>query len=99
MQCMTEIGLFMQKRVKTPPKKQAYEKNQIQQLLAQFEQACYIYNDIECCSARELQSIFNYAEWRNFIKVIDKAQETCKQSGNEVADHFVDVTKMIIIEK
>jgi len=75
------------------------KKEQIQQLFGQFENACYDYKGIECWSARELQSIFNYTEWRNFLKVIDKAREACKNSGNAVSDHFVDVNKMIELAK
>ena len=73
------------------------KKEQIQELFEQFENACYDYKGIECWSARELQSIFNYAEWRNFLKVIDKAKEACKNSGGGVSDHFVDVNKMVIL--
>jgi DNA-damage-inducible protein D len=42
------------------------KKEQVQQLFEQFENARYNYNGIECWSARDLQIIFNYAEWRNF---------------------------------
>lgn len=45
--------------------------------------------------ARELQRVLGYAEWRNFNSVIDKAKTACKQSANQVADHFVDVNKMV----
>jgi DNA-damage-inducible protein D len=45
--------------------------------------------------ARELQEIFNYTDWRNFLKVVDKAKEACKNSGEEISDHFVDVNKMV----
>jgi DNA-damage-inducible protein D len=54
---------------------------------------------VECWSARELQEIFNYAEWRNFVKVIDKAKDACKHSGAAVSDHFVDFNKMIELAK
>src|SRR5262249_2851036 len=60
-----------------------------------FEQACYIYKDVECWSARELQLLFNYSEWRNFLKVVEKAKEACKNGGEKVSDHFVDINKMI----
>lgn len=75
------------------------KKEQIQQLFNQFVNACYDYKGIECWSARELQSISNYTEWRNFLKVIDKAKEACKNSGNAVSDHFVEVNKMIDLAK
>ena len=75
------------------------KKEQIQQLFEQFENACYDYKGIECWSARELQGIFNYAEWRNFLKVIDKAKEACKNSGGEVSHHFVEANKMIDLAK
>ncbi|WP_342558234.1 DNA damage-inducible protein D [Metasolibacillus sp. FSL K6-0083] len=45
--------------------------------------------------ARDLQVVLQYTEWRNFIKVIDKAKSACKTSGNDVSDHFVDVNKMV----
>lgn len=45
--------------------------------------------------ARDLQIVLQYTEWRNFIKVIDKAKAACKTSGTDVSDHFVDVNKMV----
>ena len=75
------------------------KKEQIQQLFEKFENACYEYKGIECWSARELQDIFNYSEWRNFLKVIDKSREACKNSGNTVLDHFVELNKMIELAK
>lgn len=71
------------------------KKEQIQVLFTQLENACYDYKGIECWSARELQTIFNYSEWRNFLKVIDKAKESSKNSGAKVSDHFVDSNKMV----
>ena len=75
------------------------KREQIEELLQQFETACYVHKGIECWSARELQIIFNYADWRNFSKVIDKAKESCESSGVAVLDHFVDVNKMIDLAK
>jgi DNA-damage-inducible protein D len=71
------------------------KKELIQELFEKFEQVCYVFNDLECWSARELQMIFNYAEWRNFQKVIDKAKTACENSGVEVSDHFVEINKMV----
>lgn len=47
--------------------------------------------------ARELQSVLEYTEWRNFIKIIDKAKTACTNSDSSVEDHFVDVNKMVEI--
>ena len=49
----------------------------------------------EYWTARELQPVLEYTEWRNFKDVIAKAQNACKVSGHAVSDHFVDVTKIV----
>jgi DNA-damage-inducible protein D len=71
------------------------KKELIHHLFEKFEQACYDYKGVECWSARELQTLFNYSEWRNFVKVIDKAKEACKNGGSRASDHFVDINKMV----
>ena len=70
-------------------------KEEIQALFSQFEQVSCVLNDIECWSARELCSLLGYSEWRNFLKVINKAKETCKNVNQDVFNHFVDVNKMV----
>jgi DNA-damage-inducible protein D len=75
------------------------KKELIHELFEKFEQACYVYKGVECWSARELQILFNYSEWRNFIKVIDKAKDSCVNVGERVPDHFVDINKMIPLAK
>ena len=71
----------------------------IVELFQKFEEACYLYHDIECWSARDLQEILGYTEWRNFLKVIEKAKTSCEKTGVAVSDHFVDVNKMIELGK
>ena len=75
------------------------KKELIAELLTKFEDACYVYQDIECWSARELQEILGYNKWENFLKVIDKAKLSCKNSGAKISDHFPDIRKMINIAK
>ena len=58
------------------PKTYFMKKELIHELFEKFEQACYVYKDVECWSGRDLQTLFNYSEWRNFLKVIDKARMT-----------------------
>jgi len=67
----------------------------IVKLFQKFEDACYLYNEIECWSARDLQEVLGYTEWRNFLKVIEKAKTACENTGVSVPDHFVDVNKMV----
>lgn len=69
----------------------------IKELFEKFEAACYEIKGIECWSARELQDILGYTEWRNFVNVIDKAKDAVKNSGDELTNHFVDVNKMVTI--
>jgi len=45
--------------------------------------------------ARDLQHLLGYDEWRNFTKVIEKAKSACEISGHKIADHFVEVNKMV----
>jgi hypothetical protein len=43
--------------------------------------------------------LLDYSQWRNFLLVVEKAKEACWKAGNEVPDHFADVSKMIEIGK
>lgn len=52
-------------------------------------------NGVEFWYARELQTVLEYTEWRNFNQVIDKAKLACENSGKRVVEHFVDVNKSI----
>lgn len=73
------------------------KKEEIQALFEQFEQAACEINQVECWSARELQKLLGYSKWENFTNVIAKAKEACANVGQEVADHFPDVRKMVVL--
>lgn len=75
------------------------KKELISELFSKFEDACYNLDNLECWSARELQEIFAYKDWRNFANAIQKASKSCENSGERVEDHFVGVTKLIDIGK
>ena len=89
------LRIFHKRGLTLQPKTYFMKKELIHELFEKFEQACYVYKDVECWSARELQILFNYSEWRNFVKVIDKAKEACENAGSKVSDHFVDINKMV----
>ena len=65
--------------------------------MQRFEEAAAQIEEIECWSARDLQSLLGYAKWENFEKVIQKAKEACRHAGEQVENHFPDVRKMVAI--
>ena len=75
------------------------KKELIAELFQKFEHACYLLEGIECWSARELQDIFNYTQWRNFENAIAKAKDACANAGEKVSDHFADISKTIPMPK
>ena len=50
---------------------------------------------VEFWLARDLQHLLGYSEWRNFLTAISRAKTACEISGHAIADHFVDVNKMV----
>ena len=64
----------------------------------QFEDIKHLRADgSEYWLARELAEVLDYTQWRNFVKVIDKAMIACKMSDRNVFEHFADVSKMVDI--
>lgn len=50
---------------------------------------------VEYWRARDLMPLLGYTRWENFNNAIQRAMESCENSGINVADHFRDVTKMV----
>jgi DNA-damage-inducible protein D len=66
----------------------------IQQMTTSFEkQVQTTKNGVEYWLARDVQLLLGYAEWRNFINIINKAKIACKTSEQPVLSHFVDTNK------
>ena len=40
-----------------------------------------------------------YARWENFMVAVGRAMESCKTLGNNIDDHFREVTKMVALAK
>lgn len=71
------------------------KKELISELWQRFEAASGTVDGIECWSARELQLIFGYSDWRNFLNALEKAKQACLNAGETIQDHFVGITKMV----
>ena len=70
----------------------------IDRLIADFESASRIDEEgVEFWYARDLQRLLDYSDYRNFLKIVDKAKGACTQSGQKVENHFVDVNEMVEI--
>jgi DNA-damage-inducible protein D len=69
----------------------------IKSLTSSFEEHAQNQDGVEFWYARDLQKLLEYAEWRNFLKVIDKAQESCENADSSVSEHFVDTNKMVTV--
>jgi DNA-damage-inducible protein D len=67
----------------------------VSELFRKLEEARQEIKNIECWSARDLQEIFGYKQWRNFLNVIDKAKEAALASGEHLENHFVEIDKMV----
>jgi len=53
----------------------------------------------EYWSARDLQPLLGYRQWRRFEQAVERAITSCKQSGNNPEYHFAGAGKMIELGK
>jgi len=76
------------------------KKEHIYTLTDNFESFSETTEDgVEFWFARDLQQLLEYKEWRNFYKVIIKAETACELSEQGIANHFVEVNKTIQMPK
>ena len=67
-------------------------------LVATFEDASHVDEDgIEFWYARSVSKLLEYYDYRNFLNIVEKAKTACRLVGQEVENHFVDVTDMVPI--
>ena len=71
----------------------------VRRLHKNFEDYVHVQDGVEFWFARDLQKLLGYDEWRNFLKIIEKARESCRTANNPVLDHFVDANKSIPLPK
>lgn len=53
----------------------------------------------EFWSSRDFAKVLDYADYRNFLSVVESARTACFNSGQRIEDHFVEVTDMITVGK
>ena len=51
----------------------------------------------EFWSARDLQPLLGYDQWRRFEQAIERAQTSCRESGNAPENHFAGAGKMVAL--
>jgi DNA-damage-inducible protein D len=66
--------------------------------LSVFEQIKQIDEDgNEFWMARQLSKLLDYSDFRNFIGVIEKSIEACKNSGHNHLDHLVEANEVVSV--
>lgn len=100
------FGEALERLANTSPREVAIVANAsmkdgaIERLIEAFEEAARRDDDgTEFWTARDLARLLQYADYRNFLNIVDRAKTACENSGQAVSDHFVDATDMIEVGK
>lgn len=78
-------------------KKSTMKKSQSNQLFEKLESIRNEIEGVEYWSARDLQNVFDYTQWRNFEKVIQKAAISVENTSQSIDLHFAEVSKSYIL--
>ena len=73
------------------------EKRIIELYRRKFDDIRHEEDGIEYWYARELMTLLDYIQWRNFENVVKKGMLSCKNNGISVEDHFAGVSKMVTL--
>jgi len=70
------------------------KKELIKSLTAEYESFVHFTEEgVEFWFARDLQQLFDYKDWRNFLLVINKAETSCKNAGRSQKTFSLTSTK------
>lgn len=67
----------------------------VMRLMRTFEEKAGEYDGVEAWSARDLQKLLSYSEWKSFARVVSRAKEACRTAGILVEDHFIETSTTI----
>jgi DNA-damage-inducible protein D len=73
----------------------SFKRDEMNNMIDLFNEASQLMNGVECWSARDLQQLLGYKEYRNLNSAVERAKTACQNSGVEVTDQFVDTNKLI----
>ena len=71
------------------------KKETIEKLRKTFEHNAHNTDGVEFWYARDLQDLLGYDKWENFTNAIEKAKTACRNSRQDINDHFPEVRKMV----
>ncbi len=67
----------------------------IKSYFEEFNKYVYEAGGFEFWFAKDLQILLGYTKWENFLNVIEKAKEACKNSGGVIEDNFVATVRAV----
>lgn len=75
----------------------AYHRNMQLKMMAETLEDARQQNGVEYWFARDIWELLGYSSWQKFQPALERAMESCRNSGGVVEEHFNRVVKMIEI--
>lgn len=75
------------------------DQNKVVTLMERFNNVSNVVPEsrVEYWRARDIMPLLGYTDWKNFIKIIEKAMQACETNGIPISNHFSDAGKMVSI--